>query len=196
MKWFSVFFMLLMMTGCLTGRSWDTPGEEAVQKSLPMLPRLTIYIDGEINLMRHAIGETPQHKIELKDAEKKDNQYIAYPVIKVKIRKPVWIDNWFTVPSSILSGFTISMIPGYMYQASEVAFQLILPDKSGNLTTTDFTYIAKRHYVSWLPLWVVGNFTQTVQVFTEPKVDWDAGYRRIIRQFFRDANSRLEEYDA
>ncbi len=144
--------------------------------------------------MRRAIGKDSQHEIELKVAESKDNQYGSYPVIKVRIQEPRWVNNWFTVTSSVLSGFTISIIPGYMYRSSEVTFQRILPDKFGNLTATQFAYTAKRHYVFWLPLWMVGNFTETVQVFTEPRLYWDEGYKPIFRQFFRDAAPKFDEY--
>ncbi len=194
MKWFSIFFVFLTMTGCLTGRSWDTPGSDITQNSLPDVTHLILYIDGDVNLMRRALTEVPIGAVEFKAVERKDDQQIIFPVIKVTIQPPGWRDNWFTISSGLLSGFTISIIPGYFYQASEVNFQLTLLNSAGKPVTTEFSYAAKRHYVSWLPLLVVGNFTQTVQVWTEPKLDWDVGYRRIVLQFFHDAKPALDEY--
>jgi hypothetical protein len=196
-KCMSIVFMLTMITSCLTGRCWDTPGKESVNKnSLPDFSRVTLYIDGNVYLIQWALNEANLYDVELKNVEKGEDLKIAIPLIKVIIQPPAWRENGFTVPSEILSLLTFSIIPGYMYQSSDVIFRLTLPNKSGSLITTDYSYTAKRHYVSWLPLLVVGNFTSTVQVFSQPDFDWDTGYMRIVQQFFRDAKPAFGEYRA
>jgi hypothetical protein len=198
-KWLLVLYALTMVTGCMIGRSWDTPGIYTGQHPLPKLTGLTLYVDGETSIIESALN--PVHRDEVGDFKvvykREDVPQNTVPILKIQVISPGWrYNNWLANISSALSTITFSILPGYMYKASEVSFQLTLPDKFGKMVTINRTYAAKRHYVSWLPLWVGYNFVQTVQVFTEPTPDWYQGRERLVLQFFRETKPAIDEYRA
>ena len=188
---------VFLLAGCAVGRSWDTHTyyKESGETTYPNLTGLTLYIDGDASVVEKALSRVPRQEIgTIRIATEREIIGNMYPLIKIRLDPSEPSLGGIFGLTYLLSGISFSIVPGYYYVSSAADFQLVLPDKTGALKTTDFNYARKRHTFTWLPLMFGFNYVQTVQAYTEPAPTWSQLREELVRQFFRDAKPFFEDY--
>lgn len=171
--------------GCALGRSWDNHTTSSDGNCFPDKGATIFYLDEGDVLVAQAFGNVSVQRMPgelvLKKAVRGGSR--QYPLLSFAIEVPKWNDNPLFNASYVISAATFSLLPGYSNKISRVTLKFVMSERPGDTCTKRFTLVVKRHYVSWLPFFVMRNFFQTVQVWSEPELDWLRIYENMIRDF-------------
>ncbi len=188
---------ILYISGCAIGRSWDTPSISDSEIPIKLPKDITIYSRDNLFLIRGALVDDNSKREEasfiIKKLDKPDSD--IYPRIIVGTQNPKYNDymRWTFGPSFL----TLSIIPGYFNESSDITLELIVKDDKGRIIRKSQTYSATRHYFNWLPLLPFANYGMIVideWGTSKTKLPWNEAYKHYIRKFILDNYKLIARY--
>ena len=189
--------LILYLSGCAIGRSWDTPDVSDSSTSIKLSKDITIYSRDSLFLIKSALvndnSQIEDASFIVKKLDRSEND--KYPMISVKIQTPKYNDymRWTFGPSFL----TFSIIPGYFNQSSDVSLELIVKDNQNRIIRKSQKYSATRHFFNWLPLLPFANYGGIVineWGTTKTELPWDEAYKYYIRQFILENKKLITRY--
>ena len=112
----ALFVMVLYLSGCAVGRSWDTPDISDFETLPGINERITIYTPEYASLIESALRDSAMSQagsVTIKEINAGD--IILYPRLTVTIEDTVYDDTLIYL--NRLSFFTFSLIPGYFSES-------------------------------------------------------------------------------
>jgi len=187
---------ILYVSGCAVGRSWDSPNvgshEVSINTKIDVKEQITIWSRKHTSLVKRASAYPFMARVISSSENDK------YPLIVVNIEEPSYSfdGNIFRYWNAI-SFVTLSIIPGYWYESSNITIDLVLKNNKGDTVTKSKSFVAKRSFISWLPLLPFSNYgfividewgTSNTSSF------WNEAYEYYIKKFLFEERETIMQY--
>ncbi len=198
-KYVFLIVAISYITGCAIGRSWDNPSISNNEESFNTSKSVVLYSRENSYLIKNAFSykESQEDISPFIVKELKDTEEDKYPLLLIKLEDPKYSNDLISY-SYTLSFLTLSILPGYMNQASNITLELKQKDDKGNIESISKKYVAKRHFINWFLLLPFANYGSIVTDewgTSNTSSFWNEAYEYYIEEFLLEEKKSIMQYD-